>query len=463
MTVRAIAAGWAIALALLAAGAGAQPAPAVETLSHGRFKDVALLKPAGTPKQVVLWLSGDDGWDAGSAALARSLADAGALVLGIDLPRFFAALPPGGCVFPDGDLENLSHHVQAYLKLPTYQTPMLVGEGNGASLAYAVLAQTPASLFAGAVTLGFCPMLASTRPLCKGEGVHFAKPAAGAATLALLPAPRLPKPWIAIQGETAPACSAEQAQRFVAAVGADAAWVPGGAAKGTADEVAPLKAAYARLADGNAPTIPPPPSSLADLPLVEVPAEGSGSRFAVLLSGDGGWAGIDKELAAAFSAKGIPVAGFDSLRYFWSERTPEGLAADLDRIVRYYAARWNRREVILVGYSQGADVLPFALNRLPQRTRALVRLNALLSPGLNASFEFHVTNWLGPSGDKPIAPEARQLSAADTICVHGRDEKVSLCPGLAASQAQVITLPGSHHYDGNYERLAALILERVRR
>src|SRR5207237_1436566 len=100
--------------------------------------------------------------------------------------------------------------------------------------------------------------------------------------------------------------------------------------------------------------------------------------------------------------QGIPVAGFDSLRYFWSARTPDGLAADLDRVIRYYAARWRRSEVVLIGYSQGADVLPFAINRLPAATRARVRSTALLGPGQKASFEFHVTNWIGPSGDKPI-------------------------------------------------------------
>jgi len=102
----------------------------------------------------------------------------------------------------------------------------------------------------------------------------------------------------------------------------------------------------------------------------------------------------------------VPVAGFDSLRYFWGPRTPEELAADLDRVIRYYAAHWSRSEVLLVGYSQGADVLPFALNRLPAATRAKVRLTALLGPGQKASFEFHLTNWIGPSGDRPIAPEA---------------------------------------------------------
>src|SRR3546814_3102258 len=89
-----------------------------------------------------------------------------------------------------------------------------------------------------------------------------------------------------------------------------------------------------------------------------------GDSFAVLLSGDGGWAGLDKDVGEALKMHGIPVVGIDSLRYFWGKRTPDGLAQDVDRIIRYYAQRWHRHHVLLIGYSQGANVLPFAYNRL---------------------------------------------------------------------------------------------------
>jgi type IV secretory pathway VirJ component len=178
-----------------------------------------------------------------------------------------------------------------------------------------------------------------------------------------------------------------------------------------------------------------------------------------MISGDGGWATLDKKVAAALAKEGVPVAGIDSLRYFWTARTPEGLAADLDRVIRYYATRWQRRDVILIGYSQGADVLPFAINRLPDSTRAHVRLTALLGPGQKASFEFHLSNWIGKSGDRPIAPEARSMPPDTTLCIYGADErKDSLCPQLEGTGVQVISKPGGHHLGGDYEALAASIL-----
>jgi type IV secretory pathway VirJ component len=221
----------------------------------------------------------------------------------------------------------------------------------------------------------------------------------------------------------------------------------------------PFLAAYRKLAAATPATLPAPPGALTDLPLIEVPATGADPRFAILLSGDGGWAGLDKDVAAALAARGIPVVGWDSLRYFWTARTPAGVAADLDRVLRFYAAHWERSRAIVIGYSQGADVLPFALNRLPAATRALVAGTALLGLGEKASFEFHVANWIGADDASalPIRPEAEKLPADTTLCLYGADETDSLCPRLGGA-VRVVKLPGGHHFDGDYARLAEIII-----
>ena len=220
------------------------------------------------------------------------------------------------------------------------------------------------------------------------------------------------------------------------------------------------KSAYESLvAAQTAQRLPAPPASLADLPIVEVePVPGTSSdAFAILLSGDGGWAGIDKEVGAALAARGVPTAGLDSLRYFWTPRAPEGLARDLDRMIRYYAFHWHKKHALLAGYSQGADVLPFAVNRLPPATRSLVQLTTLIGVSASAAFEFHVANWIGADGaGLPVRPEIERLSPADTLCVYGDDDTESICSQLG-SHARVIELPGGHHFGGNYVPLAQLI------
>ncbi|MEE9877952.1 MAG: hypothetical protein PBU97_16320 [Stenotrophomonas maltophilia] len=47
----------------------------------------------------------------------------------------------------------------------------------------------------------------------------------------------------------------------------------------------------------------------------------------MFVSGDGGWAGLDKDVASSLNEHGVAVVGIDSLRYFWSERTPKGFAS----------------------------------------------------------------------------------------------------------------------------------------
>jgi len=471
----------AAALALCAGAARAQApaqAPAdTQTVAHGLFDQVAVFLPRGEVQQVVLLLSGNDGPGETERRQARELAAQGALVALVDTPAFAARLDAEGatCGYPAGAFENLSRHLQAFLKLPGgVRKPLLVGRGAGGALAYAMLAQAEAGTFAGALSLDFCAQWPFRQPVCAARALPASRPAsvpsvfdptlrgkplpAGSSRLA--PAARLPAPWLVLQTGEAPACpvGVGSAQSFVTRVH-DAQWrdVP----SGSAALAAALQQGYAQLAARNRPPRPAP-ASLADLPIVEVTSALPGERYAVLLSGDGGWAAIDKAIAGALAARGIPVAGFDSLRYFWSARTPEGLAADLDRVVRYYGGRWGRSQLLLIGFSQGADVLPFALNRMDADSRGRTRLTVLLSPGQKASFEFKVTNWLGPGGDLPVLPEAQKLDPAATLCVHGRDDAESLCPSLARTGTQVLTLKGGHHFDGRHDALVEQILSTLR-
>jgi type IV secretory pathway VirJ component len=439
--------------------------PGEETFTHGRFGQVVTIRPRGEVKSVAMLLTDRDGWTAGAGRVARALARDGALVIGIPLPVLYAELEKKieGCEFTDGDLENLSHFAQAYYKLPAYVAPILVGYGEGAAFVYANLAQSPVGTFAGAVTLGFCPRIELRQQLCADEGFASRKEAQG---FSLQPPVKLPASWIALQGDADSACPIESQRKFIAGV-SSASVVPqpnlGRDFSATA-WLEPLRRAYAELAANHIATAPPP-ASLGDLPVVEVPAQQANKDepFAVLWSGDGGWAGLDEEVAAALSARGIPVVGVDSLRYFWEARTPEKIAADLDRIIRYYSRHWQREQVLLIGYSQGADVLPFAFNRLPAESRGRVRLVAAMALSDHALFEFHLSSWLSDDDSGPeTRPEVERITGAPFLCIYGEEEDDSVCPELRGPAVQAIKLAGGHHFDGDYGRLAEEILKAVR-
>ena len=95
---------------------------------------------------------------------------------------------------------------------------------------------------------------------------------------------------------------------------------------------------------------------------------------------------------------------------------------------RHYLARGKRQSVLLIGFSQGADVLPFVVNRLPAATRERLRMVALLSLSQTAVFEFHLQNWLGGDEDAmPVEPELRKMKGVRALCVYGEDDEDSMC------------------------------------
>jgi type IV secretory pathway VirJ component len=135
-------------------------------------------------------------------------------------------------------------------------------------------------------------------------------------------------------------------------------------------------------------------------------------------------------------------------------------------VIRYADVSRPGRKLALIGYSRGADVLPFLVSRLPEDLKARVALVALLGPALSVEFEFHVSDWLSgaPRADAlPIAPEVAKLRGLRVLCVYGREEGDSLCPTLPPELALRDERPGDHHFGGDYDPIGARIAQELAR
>lgn len=476
----AVATAWATPVSARAPGPAPSPAasapgatPAAQAFSEssfafGPFGSVAVYAPAGPPRQVVLFVSGDGGWNLGVVDMARGLASRGVLVAGVDVTRVLRALEGGkaACAYPAADFEALSQYLQKRLGLRDYLTPVLVGYSSGATLVYAVLAQAPPNTFAAAVSLGFCPDLALTRPLCAGHGLK-AQPRpqgrSGPPGQDLRPATGLGNPWIAFQGTIDQVCAAADVEAYVRQVrGGELVLLPDvGHGFSVPGRWRPqFDAVFDRLAAaGAAPAAPRAREPLADLPLVEVaPHAPAGDTLAVIVSGAGGWASLDRELGDELARRGVAVVGLNALKYFWTPRRPDEMAHDLERILRHYLEALGKRRIVLVGYSLGAEVLPFMASRLPAPLLAQVDAVVLIGPGERATFEFHLSDWLGgvPTKDSlPVRAEVEKLHGMRVVCIRGADETDSPCRGSGAAEPwQTVVLPGGHHFDGRYRALA---------
>lgn len=465
---------FAVTTALLV-GHAANAAPP-DHLELGRFGRIAIERGTDHPARVAVFLSGDGGWNKGVVDMARALAAHDTLVVGVDVVHYLRQVAASGeeCSYFAADFEALSQQVQKRLGRPRYTAPVLVGYSSGATLAYATLVQAPPNTFRAAISLGFCPDLDLTRPPCRGEGLDVKRRSDGRG-YDFLPAPGLASPWLALQGEIDEVCDATKTAAFVRQVGhAELVRLPkvGHGFSVPRNWLPQLLAAYERAAGSNAlvggrradPALQP--ASVADLPLVELPpAGGVSDGLAVIVSGDGGWAGLDRQVAGVLAARGIPVVGLDSLQYFWTRRTPDEAGAALERVLDHYLAAWHARRAILIGYSRGADVLPFMASRLPPRLRDAVALVALLGPGREAEFEFHVADWIRDAprpAAQPILPELERLRGFRLLCVYGKDEKASLCATLAPGTAVLDERSGGHHFGGDYHAIAERILDEAR-
>ncbi|MEO6967493.1 MAG: AcvB/VirJ family lysyl-phosphatidylglycerol hydrolase [Rhodanobacteraceae bacterium] len=426
--------------------------PPPQSLQYGLFGNVTLWQPAATTQRSVLLFSDRGGVDGAMRAYAQGLAEQGSSVIGVDLDAYTAKLESLGdvCSSPADHVQELAHWMERHVEMPRYQPPYIVGLGAGADFVYAVAAQAPSGTFAGVATLGYDFGYRLKKPLCASDaGLPTVQ---DGSAFRIVPVKTMPLPWLswpfapgacrdgllyAFDNAFALSRAAATGDGVVLASGLDALNQP------QADEIAT-------------------DDSLSDLPITEIAPQGSPDpRIAIMLTGDGGWAGLDKGVAAVLSRHGVRVVGVSSLQFFWHKRTPQDITDAIGRIVMHYAAAYPNARFVLIGYSFGASLVPVVGNRLPDAQRARIASGVMISPDDSAVFEIKVGDWFGSvkqAGALPLAPEVAHARIS-LVCVSGVTESDAWCPAAARlGPARLVQLPGGHHYDGDYDKLGAAIL-----
>jgi type IV secretory pathway VirJ component len=421
--------------------------------------------PHAATTHVVLLISGDEGWNATAADLARRIAPQ-AIVIGVSYPRLKAAAArEGGCWYAASDLELISHAAQKVLNLPAYHPPVLVGYGPGATVVYAALAAAPAVTFAGGVSLGFCPELPLRRVICSGdtwspdydETQHVNR---------LPPVKTLPKDWYVMLGPgTRSACPIDRVRQFT--TGMPKTHLVEGARLNGLDRA--LQDLWAEK-DVKPPAATPRSATTRELEdelqRLQLPLEfrwpAQLTSLLLFFSGDGGWASLDEELAEHLNGRGVGVVGVSSLRYFWQAKTPVQVASDMRRIVTSLVR--SGKPVVAGGFSFGAEVVPVSLKESPAADRRLVSGLVLIAPSNSASFEIDPLDWVRTPRENPalgVTPAVRALGMP-TLCLAGADEEDTPCPSLAGGPGvKVVRLPGSHHFDGDYPAVSEAVFQFI--
>jgi type IV secretory pathway VirJ component len=408
--------------------------------------------PESKPKGVVVLISDEAGWSGREERASEALSREGTIVVGVDLQDYYAALEKRSdeCLYLVSDIEDLTRQLHRAADIVDYHPPIVAGIGSGGTLALAIAAQTPESTIAE--TLAVDPQTAI--PLSTVLCTPADKTPASDGMVYGLTEGDLPNPVKVVfspKADPAGRIHAENLKETHSAVQlVDASDTPETVLQEN------ILAVVAQIAHSASPLA---------LPIVPIDTKPRHDMMAVIFSGDGGWRDIDQQLGAFMKEEGVPVVGVDALRYFWTEKTPEQTAADLSRIIETYRRRWKVSNVVLVGYSFGANILPATYRALPQEDKQAVLLMSLLALSHHSDFEIDVTGWLGFTSSGKYGDPVDDLQQVEPLkiqCIHGLKEADSGCPAVAQiAGAQVIGREGGHHFDGNYRALNRLIVERA--
>lgn len=183
---------------------------------------------------------------------------------------------------------------------------------------------------------------------------------------------------------------------------------------------------------------------------------------AIIVSGDGGWYKFEQEIADSLAAIGIPTIGLDTKKYFWNRRTPEETAADLAKSINQYNAAWKRNKFLFIGYSLGAELVPFIVNKLPEPIRSQISMLVLLSPTATTDFQVHISDMLGVGNRHntyKVIDEINKITGIHILLIFGAEEKTTVPSMLTKAPVKLVKIPGDHHYNHDAYRIVRTMKE----
>ena len=453
-------------------------ATTVDTLAIGGFGKVNIYLPENiSTAEVVILVSGNEGWNKEMADIARAIKSQNTLVVGVNLKHYLKEQSSSRpkCIYPAGDIESLSMDIQKRYKFKQYHRPGLVGLSSGGTFVYAVLAQAPAETFRAAITLGFSPEITSKNSFCEGNGLQ-SHPLKKTGKYYLEPSTQLKDPFIVLEGMEEQAQKNLDVKKYVESValgelvllpniGSDFTvtqnWLPQFISvydKVLKEHIAIEKRTIEKELPHGASVAP----YSSDMPLTIMSSTAKDKLPLVFfISGDGGWKTFEHEICKNLAENGMPSIGLDALKYFWNEKQPKQVAEDISTAITHYMKQWDRSSFVLVGYSFGASVVPFIANNFTPTLKDSLKGIFLFSPDKTGDFEVHIADML--SFDRvekyDVLGELKRISALKPVCIFGSKEDLDLQRIFLNKGLKVENLPGEHHFNNDYNAISEIILK----
>jgi type IV secretory pathway VirJ component len=199
------------------------------------------------------------------------------------------------------------------------------------------------------------------------------------------------------------------------------------------------------------------------LPLSLYPSADTTKPLIFYISGDGGFNKFSTSFMQSLNKEGYAVMGLNAKDYFWNKKKPQEVATAIEEAINGSNKEWKKKNIVLIGYSFGADVSPFMLTHFSPAFSNNISHLVLLSPSARTDFEIHVLQMLGWRKDagESVPAEINKILKPVTIIV-GDDENEFPFDQLTIKNKQVIKMRGGHHYDGDVDALQKEVVQQIK-
>lgn len=199
------------------------------------------------------------------------------------------------------------------------------------------------------------------------------------------------------------------------------------------------------------------------MPVKVLPGSDTSKPLIFYISGDGGWNKFSNSFLTTMNGKGYPVVGLNAKEYFWHKKDAVITARDMNDLLSVNARQMKADKIIMIGYSFGADVMPFFATRISKDIQSKLKYIVLMSPSGETDFEVHVSELLGirKAGGDSVPAEINKISCP-LLMVFGEKENDFPFSKITIKNYRLSLLPGGHHYDGDAVAVCNAILSYIR-
>jgi type IV secretory pathway VirJ component len=198
-----------------------------------------------------------------------------------------------------------------------------------------------------------------------------------------------------------------------------------------------------------------------NIPLIEARSKGNKEYCVILLSGNGGWKKLVQSVTHYLNYENVSVLGINTKQYLLSEKKPVQIACDLEALMDRYSIKWGHDTVVFIGYSMGAEILPFAVNCMGETYREKIQDVILIGPWQKATFKVNLADYFYEvNKGADIYSELKKMKKINSYIICD-DNDISICHKNLDGVADHDMLAGGHHFGGDYITLSKMIGKRL--